>query len=298
MLNDYIAGRGCLDTLIGVVEVSGAAMGAARGREDALVARHRAAARTDGELETVLDDAHRSAGQLKGRLDAIGRALDEGVSRSATTTSTNVGKRAFSQFLLDKHRQILQLLDEAKESSSGLTTRMAAINGYQPLSGGPKDAPATPLKSGTWKQGDKRHQPYVAGPGGEGPPNYPDAPPWVDIYDRTQDPDKAPHYFVRSDEIPGYQTRPPGAYGPPTLSDQHGNPDPYIELSPNSGIWVPKSDFPGAKFYPPGSQELPPYGWDEYVPGSGIFLWHNDTIPEPYHPHPSSLPPATYPQGH
>lgn len=275
-------------------------MDAAREREEALVLRNLAAARADTELETVLHDAHRSADQLQQRLDAIGRALDEGVDRAAATTTTNAGKRAFAQFLLDKNRQILQVLDAAKQSASDLTSRMSAIGGYQPLPGGPKDAPAVPLDAGDWKQGKKHHRPYVVGPGELGPPNYPNSPPWVDIYDRTQDPDKVPHYYIRSDEIPHYQTRAPGALGPPTVSDQHGNPNPYIELHPNSGVWVPQSDFPGAKVYPPGWHgDRPPYGWDEYLPGSGIFLWHNDVVPEPYHQRaPTPLPPTTTPQGH
>lgn len=80
----------------------------------------------------------------------------------------------------------------------------------------------------------------------------------MDVYDRTQDPDTVPHTFIPSDEIPHYQQLEPGALGPSTKADGHGNPDPYIELAPNSGVWVPKSDFPGAKFYPPGGHgELP-----------------------------------------
>ncbi|ORX13078.1 type VII secretion target [Mycobacterium xenopi] len=166
--------------------------------------------------------------------------------------------------------------------------------------GNGKDAPpgggAVPLDSHQWKPGDKRHMPYGAGPGGLGPPNLPGSPPWVDIYDRTKDPAQVPHYFIRSDEIPGFKMRAPGELGPATVSDGHGNPDPYIELGPNSGVWVPKSDFPGAKFYPPDSSELPPYGWEEYLPHSGIFIWHGDLVPEPLQP-PGSAPPQTLPAG-
>ena len=79
------------------------------------------------------------------------------------------------------------------------------------------------------------------------------------------------------------------------MSDEHGNPDPYIELGPNTGVWVPKSDFPGAKFYTPGSAEQPPYGWEEFLPGSGIYLWQGDLIPEP-HSRYHNPDPGTYPQ--
>ena len=96
---------------------------------------------------------------------------------------------------------------------------------------------------------------------------------------------------------PTTRSLPPGALGSSTVVDEHGNPDPYIELSPNSGVWVPQSAFPGAKIYPPGwAGDPPPYGWDEYLPGSGIYLWHGDLVPEPYRPY-GPLGPPTYPQG-
>lgn len=128
--------------------------------------------------------------------------------------------------------------------------------------------------------------PYIAGKGGKGPPNTADAPPWVDIYDRTKDPDQVPHSFVRSDEIPGVKVLPPNQLGPAPFYDEHGNEIPYVELTPKSGVWVPQSDFPGAKMYSPGvtPNPLPPYGYDEWLPGSGIYLWHGDMIPEPYNP--------------
>jgi hypothetical protein len=155
------------------------------------------------------------------------------------------------------------------------------------------DKPRTPGSSGggvqavDWKPGDPRHRPYIAGPNGLGPSQHGDLK-WVEVGPRSGN-------FVRSDEVPGIKVQAPGELGPATVSDSHGNPDPYIELGPNSGVWAPKSDFPGAKFYPPGSSELPPYGWDEYLPGSGIFLWHGDLKAEPFAPGGGGG--ATYPAG-
>jgi hypothetical protein len=159
------------------------------------------------------------------------------------------------------------------------------------------DNPRTPGTGGSgggggvsavsWKPGDPRHQPYIAGPGGLGPSQHGDLK-WVEVGPRSGN-------FVRSDEVPGIKVQAPGELGPATVSDSHGNPDPYIELGPNTGVWAPKSDFPGAKFYPPGSSELPPYGWEEYLPGSGIFLWHGDLKAEPFEPGGSGG--ATYPAG-
>ena len=202
---------------------------------------------------------------------------------------------------MDQHLSAMQgQLQSTKSQYQGVSATLRQVGaGYQTVSSGAKDSPpAVPLdSSGKWKPGDKHHMPYYAGKGGLGPPNFPDSPPWVDIYDRTKDPDHVPHYFVRSDEIPDYKVLPPGALGPPTVVDEHGNPDPYIELGPNSGVWVPQSAFPGAKFYPPGwAGDPPPYGWDEYLPGSGVYLWHGDLVPEPYRPY-GPLGPPTYPQG-
>lgn len=198
---------------------------------------------------------------------------------------------------MDQHLQAMQSqLEETRTANQAVSAQLReASAGYRTLAGGQKDAAAVPLDTPKLKPGQK-HQPYIAGPGQFGPPNYPDGPRWVDVYDRTQDPDKVPHYFIPSDEIPNYQELQPGALGPSTKVDQHGNPDPYVELAPNSGVWVPQSDFPGAKIYPRGWHgDLPPYGWEEYLPGSGIYLWHKDLLPSTYQPGGGSLPPATYP---
>ena len=66
---------------------------------------------------------------------------------------------------------------------------------------------------------------------------------------------------------------PPNGVGPAPVYDNHGNEVPYIELGPKTGVWAPQSDFPGSVVIPPGSSNaLPPYGYDEWIPGSGIFV--------------------------
>lgn len=257
------------------------------------------AAGLDTELQQTVEE-----GGAFGQQGRVASGVIRDQARTVAAAAGPIAKSPAGAHLImaamDQHLSAMQgQLQTTKTQYQGVsaTLRQTAA-GYRTLADGAKDSPpATPLDSSEeWKPGDKRHMPYGAGVGGLGPPNYPDAPPWVDIYDRTKDPAQVPHYFVRSDEIPGYQTLPPGALGPPTLSDSHGNPDPYIELGPNSGVWVPQSAFPGAKVYPPGASTLPPYGWDEYVPGSGIFLWHGDLVPEPYKPY-GPLGPPTLPQG-
>ena len=253
-------------------------------------------AQSAAEGSAVAEQGRTGAGVIRDQARTVAAALSP-MGNSAAGARLIVAA-------MDQHLAAMQQqMDATTTHNQVLATRLRQMaEGYRGL--GPEDAkdspPAVPLDSHTWKPGDPRHMPYQAGKGGLGPPNYPDSPPWVDIWDRSGDPDKVPHYFVRSDEIPGYKTLPPGALGPPTVVDEHGNPDPYVELAPNTGVWVPQSDFPGAKMYPPGStpNPLPPYGWEEWMPGSGIFMWHGDLIPEPYNPY-GPLGPATqtYPQG-
>jgi hypothetical protein len=199
---------------------------------------------------------------------------------------------------MDQHVAAMQQqVSTTSAQNQGLATRMrqvaASYRSQTDLPGSPaeaKDSPPAPLDSKTWKPGDKRHRPYIAGPGGLGPPNTPGDPPWMEIGTGSGN-------FVRSDELPGVKVQAPGELGPPTVFDSHGNPDPYIQLGPNTGAWAPKSDFPGAIFMPPDSKELPPYGYDEYLPHSGIFVWHGDLVPEPYNPGGPTLPPQTSPAG-
>lgn len=61
-----------------------------------------------------------------------------------------------------------------------------------------------------------------------------------------------------------------------------GNAIPYVELAPNTGAWVLQLDFPGSKLVLPAS--LGPCGFEQYSPGSEIWVWHGDLIPEPYDP--------------
>lgn len=244
-------------------------------------------------------------GSVIGQQGRLASGVIRDQARAVAASTDSLGRTPAGAHLImaamEQHLSAMQTQMQTTKTqyqSVSATLGQAAV-GYQTLSDGAKDSPpAVPLDSSDkWKPGDKRHMPYSAGKGGLGPPNFPDSPPWVDIYDRTKDPDQVPHYFVRSDEIPGYEMRPPGALGPGMVTDEHGNPDPYIQLGPNSGVWVPQSAFPGAKVYPPGwAGDKPPYGWDEYLPGSGIFLWHGDLVPEPYKPY-GPLGPPTYPQG-
>ncbi|RFZ11047.1 hypothetical protein VIMS_03325 [Mycobacterium marinum] len=253
-----------------------------------------------------LDQELREAAEEGGTIGAQGR-LASGVirdqARAVAAATKALGRSPAGAHLImaamDRQLSVMQgqlQTTETQYQSVSTTLRQTAA-GYQTLAGGAKDSPpAVPLDSSTkWKPGDKRHMPYSAGVGGVGPPNLGSAPEWVDVYDRSADPDRVPHYFVRSDEIPGYKVYSPGTPRPSTVLDEHGNPDSYVELGPNSGVWVPQSNFPGAKIYPPGSSPVPPYGYEEWLPGSGIYMWHGDLTPEPYRPFGPSGPP-TFPQ--
>ena len=217
----------------------------------------------------------------------------------APMSNSAAGMRLMVSTMDERLAAMQRQLETTTAQNQGLATRLwqvaAAYRGLTDLPrtpGGDRDSPpAAPLDSHSWKPGDKRHSPYIAGPGGMGPPNYPDAPPWIEIGPRSGN-------FVRSDELPGVEVLAPGSLGPPPIFDDHGNRVPWIELGPNTGVWAPQSDFPGAVILPRGSKDLPPYGYDEYLPGSGIFVWHGDLLPEPYNPKGPPLPPQTSPAGH
>lgn len=248
-------------------------------------------------VSSTLTAANQIGQHARTRLDAVEAAWQQDKAALARFADTPQGQAALLQAGQHRITDATQIVKHAAIDYQHAARQVHDATADLPtdsLTGRPKDSPpATPLDSHTWQPGDKRHFPYHAGEGGLGPPNYPNSPLWVDIYDRTGDPDKVPHYFVRSDEIPGYKTLPPGGMGPPT-----GSPDPYVELAPNSGVWVPQSDFPGAKLYPPGSNPRPPYGWEEWLPGSGIYMWHGDLTPEPYNASgPLGPPTQTFPQG-
>ena len=235
----------------------------------------------------VADQGRAGSGAIRDQARSVAAAL-------APMGNSAAGARLMVAAMDDHLGAMQRQLETTSAHNHALAAGLRQVAaGYRGLAGGDaKDSPpAAPLDSKTWKPGDPRHMPYIAGRDGLGPPNYPDAPPWVEIGPRSG-------HFVRSDELPGLVVQDPSLLGPATRFDDHGNPDPYISLGPNTGAWAPKSDFPGAKIYPPGSTALPPYGWEEWMPGSGIYMWHGDLVPEPYNPYgPLGPSTETYPQG-
>lgn len=251
----------------------------------------------DSRVSPALARGGQSAAAGAQNMDTLIAQTRAGVSALAPSTRSAAGQHQLATYLQGQLNQAKGLLQNYQQQDGEIAGVIKGAD-YTRGSGQAKDSPpAAPLDK-KWKPGDKRHMPYYAGKGGIGPPNVEDAPPWVDVYDRTKDPDQVPHYFVRSDEIPDYRLLPPGSLGPATVYDSHGNPDQFVELVPNSGVWVPQSAFPGARIYPPGSTGiLPPYGWEEYLPGSMIYVWHGDFIPEPWNSYGPFGPPPVTPQG-
>jgi hypothetical protein len=245
----------------------------------------------DHRLSPALADASHAATEGGKDMDRLIAQTRSGVAQLAPGTHTAGGQQALAEYLHGQLTQAKGVLQSFTQRDADIADTIQSAD-YVTGTGGAKQAPpATPLDSHKWKPGDKRHMPYIAGPGGLGPANPWGEPGWLEIGSQSGN-------FVRSDELPHVKVLEPGALGPPTASDEHGNPDPYIELGPNTGVWAPRSDFPGAKFYAPGSSEKPPYGWEEFLPGSGIYLWHGDLLPEPNAPR-HSPDPETYPQsGH
>ena len=167
-------------------------------------------------LDEELQQAAARGGAI-GQQGRVASGLIRDQARAVAASTTPLAKSpAGAQLIMaamDQHLSAMQgQLQSTKSQYQGVSATLQQVAaGYQTLSNGAKDSPpAVPLDSSNkWKPGDKHHMPYNAGKGGLGPPNFPDSPPWVDIYNRTKDPDQVPHYFVRSDEIPGYKTLPP-----------------------------------------------------------------------------------------
>ena len=81
-------------------------------------------------------------------------------------------------------------------------------------------------------------------------------------------------------------------------SDSPGNPDPYIQLGPNTGAWVPKSDSRARSLCLRTPRSSRPMGMTSLLPHSGIFVWHGELVPEPLQPGRPGLAAETHPAGH
>jgi len=241
-------------------------------------------------VSTTLATANQLSQQAHTRLDAVQAAWQQDKATLGRFGDTAQGQAALLQAGQQRIADVTQIVRQTATDYQRAARHVHDATAHLPTDSltdhDKQSPPAAPLDSQTWKPGDQRHMPYIAGREGMGPPNYPDSPPWIEIGDKSGN-------FVRSDELPGLVRQDPQLPGPATRYDGHGNPDPYISLGPGTGAWAPRSDFPGAKIYSPGSTELPPYGWEEWMPGSGIYMWHGDLIPEPLQG-PST---QTYPQG-
>jgi len=121
---------------------------AAQQRETVLAGRNGTAASTDGLLQSLLSQAHQQATDFSDRLNRIETALNEGVARYKPLLTTALGARQFQRFLAGKHQQILQVMDEARQSGSQLSGQMRALTaGYTfpaDYTTAPADPPSTP----------------------------------------------------------------------------------------------------------------------------------------------------------
>jgi hypothetical protein len=254
----------------------------------------------DSESAQAVAEAGTIGGQGRGGSGAIRDQARAQAAAIGPMSNSASGMRLMVS-TMDEHLAAMQRqIDTTTTQNQALATRLRQVatsyQGLTDLPGTPAEAQdsspsAVPLESHTRTPGGKRHKPYIAGPDGKGPPNTPGAPPWVEIGPRSGN-------FIQSHELPGLKIQAPGELGPPAFYDEHGNLVPYIQLGPDTGAWAPKSDFPGAYLLPPGSAEHPPYGYEEYLPGSGIFMWHSDLLPELYNPNGPPPPPQTFPRGH
>jgi hypothetical protein len=140
----------------------------------------------DGQLASALTSTGQTAAAGARSMDNLIAETRSGVAAIAPTTGSTAGQQELATYMQGQLGKAKGLVQTYQQRSSELAeTIRSASASYGSLAGHSKDARAVPLDSDTWKPGDKRHTPYNAGRGGMGPPNYPDAPPWVDIWDRS-----------------------------------------------------------------------------------------------------------------
>lgn len=187
------------DKLRRMGEQSGASIETAQRAETQLVARNVAAVDTDGAFQRLLQSAHEQAHQYARRLDSIEVEVNESAGR--VNLNNPASARQFLAFLVDKQREILAILADARTSASGMAEQMATVGAnYQdvPDKAAPNGNPAPSAPS--------------APPGPSTPPPTPAPAPPVPGAPEASGPDAAP-------QPPG--TRPAG-----WLSPTHWVPDP------------------------------------------------------------------------
>ncbi|WP_083866547.1 MULTISPECIES: DUF4226 domain-containing protein [Mycobacterium ulcerans group] len=96
---------------------------------------------------------------------------------------------------------------------------------------------------------------------------------------------------------PSDPRRKPIIVGPGNLGPAQTPDDPWIEVGPRSGIWVPKNELPGVTVHTPDSVGPPNYAHDpviELIPGSGVWA-PEDNFPHAIIQTPGTLgPPGPY----
>ncbi|NTY62597.1 PPE domain-containing protein [Mycolicibacterium sphagni] len=214
--------------------------------------------------------------------------LQHAMQRFVASKGANAAEvQMHTQDIADKQTQATTAATgyHTQVTEGSLSSATESLKTAPPIAGGsgspdPGSGKGAGVQAVDYKPGDEHHYaPIIRGQNGLGPAQTPDGPRWVELGDRSGN-------WVRQDELPGLQLLKPGAPGPATLYDGHGNAVPWVELGKGSGAWAPQSDFPKAQFLPPGA--LGQYGWDEYLPNSGIWLPSKDLKIDPLDPSPPS----------
>lgn len=121
----------------GVPEQAGRSIAAIGEQQDAMSARHLAAADADRALVQALAEAHAATVEAVGRLDEIAAEIDSAVaSQAALGLDTALGAREFQKFLIAKHREISTVVSNAREIDSAKTAELAALREHYTGSAG------------------------------------------------------------------------------------------------------------------------------------------------------------------
>ncbi|MEO8815556.1 MAG: DUF4226 domain-containing protein [Mycobacterium sp.] len=120
----------------------------AREREALLVQRLATATRVDEAFVATLRDAHRMNMLGRQRLDAIRAEIEQAVAnQESSALDTPAGARQFQRFLVDKTRDIHQVVADAAADSAKKAQLVQSLGGHYTAGFG-RDLPAAPPERG------------------------------------------------------------------------------------------------------------------------------------------------------
>jgi choline dehydrogenase-like flavoprotein len=121
----------------GVPEQAGRSIAAIGELQAAMSVRQGRAADADRALVQALTEAHAATVEAVGRLDEIAAEIDSAVANQAALgLDTALGAREFQKFLIAKHREISNVVSNAREIDSAKKAVLEALREHYAGSAG------------------------------------------------------------------------------------------------------------------------------------------------------------------